>query len=202
MKRTKQQVETFLNTTEQCKLLAELVQQKETKSKVLLCLIANRQHPNEMAILFFERVRDEIDLDGILNVMSFHVLRKDDFGLKIIGELQFDLFFKENTALYSLEATSVGTMWSVINALTTAIKIVNSNNGGQDDETDHFDVENYAWADYYKKYTEVSDDLSSSTAGLLSTSSTLVSVPKTKETPKKDETKGSIKEKFLTCFRG
>lgn len=51
-------------------------------------------------VLFFERVRDEIDLDGVLQVISFHLLRKDDFGLKIIGELQFDLFFKENTALY------------------------------------------------------------------------------------------------------
>lgn len=96
-----------------------------------------------------------------------------------------------------MEATSVGTMWSVINALTTSIKIVNNSNGNIDDDTDHLDVGNYAWSEFYKRYTENQDQIQ--TTGLLSSSSTLVSVNKNKE-KSKATSEGNITCTFLTLL--
>jgi hypothetical protein len=121
--------------------------------------------------------------------MSFHTLRKDDFGLKIISELQIDLFFKENTALYSLEATSVGTMWSVVDALTNAIKTVSNNQTTDHDETGHYDFGNYVWADFYKRYIATPDFTGS---GLVSTTSALI-------IPKPKSTQGDVRGKGMFC---
>ncbi|KAL0481230.1 inositol polyphosphate 5-phosphatase [Acrasis kona] len=161
MKRIKQQVETYLNTTEECKLLAELILQKETKAKVLLCLVANRRSPHEMALILFEKAKEEYDT--AIRIMSFRLLKKDDFGLKIVSELQFDLFFKENTALFSFESTSVSTMWSVINALTNAVKVVNTHVAPNQEDTD-FDFDTYTWAEFYTKYTEPDQNLEKETS--------------------------------------
>ena len=61
-----------------------------------------------------------------MRITHFFPLKKQDFGLKIDGELQFELIFRKLEQIYCLEAASIGTMWSVISALTNASKELNN----------------------------------------------------------------------------
>jgi phosphatidylinositol-bisphosphatase len=84
--------------------------------------------------------------------MNILPLKKGDFGLKIRSELQFDLMFKENDEVYCLEGTSVGTMWSIMSALTNAQKEINK--GEASDIMSSFE-----WIQFYiEKYSSKSSE--------------------------------------------
>ncbi len=60
-----------------------------------------------------------------LKVTYFHQLKHSDFQLRVLGQVQFELVFKQQDVSFIMEAASIGTMWSTMSALTNVIKELN-----------------------------------------------------------------------------
>lgn len=114
MKSLKTYIFTLLRETEDCQLVTELLKVKEkTKSKAYLAIIYNKKKPIEKTILLLEPNKEDLEITGYYAITQ-------DFGLKIIGEMSFNIFFKDSSVLYTFEALSIGSMWTVISNLTKA----------------------------------------------------------------------------------
>jgi phosphatidylinositol-bisphosphatase len=83
-------------------------------------------------------------------ITHFFLLKRYDFGLKIVGELRFELVFKQLDQLYRLEATSVGTMWSIVSALANASKLLNKEEDSSELGND-ISIQKNHWSQYYIK---------------------------------------------------
>lgn len=91
--------------------------------------------------MFLQDVNDELVVTGFYAI-------KQDFGLKIVGEMHFSLFFRESAKFLSFEAPSIGTMWTVISALTRACS-----NQPKDLTTE----ETHKWGSYYAQTFKLTD---------------------------------------------
>ncbi|KAL9656618.1 hypothetical protein ABK040_002890 [Willaertia magna] len=93
---------------------------KKEKEQAFLSLVNNKDS-NEMGIILLE-----YDIDNnIFRIGDFHLLKKNDFGIKIVDELHFDIFFREKALVYNFESGNINTQWSVVTALIKACKFIN-----------------------------------------------------------------------------
>jgi phosphatidylinositol-bisphosphatase len=120
MKHLKSYILSLLSLTEDCSLCAELTKVvSKSKVKNYLAILYNKKNPMEKAILLLEPIKErpgDLEIVGLFSIGN-------DFGIKIISEMSFNLFFRESSHFFTFEALSVGTMWSVISALTKACQI-------------------------------------------------------------------------------
>jgi len=208
----KRLIESLINSTEKCKLIAEVYHlpggtndDHSSKSKLFLVLIVNKS-VDEMGILFINNVQQQQqasvqssqrnrstssatkdnnsntssstttksrgafftssasvsedsllsepttnDLSNInhsLKLTHFFPLKSSDFSLTVLGQLQFELVFKQQNISLIMEAASIGTMWSAMSALTNAIKELNQLATSTVDGNST-DVDAHSWYQYY-----------------------------------------------------
>jgi len=94
---------------------------KKERESVLLALIENKEKSTEMAILLM----DHSTSNNTFRIRDFHTIRKHDFGIKIVDELHFDLFFRQKALVLNFQCESASTQWLAVSSLVKASKLIN-----------------------------------------------------------------------------
>ncbi|KAG2379469.1 hypothetical protein C9374_006586 [Naegleria lovaniensis] len=144
---------------------------KETEP-VLMALIANKDIPTNVAIMFLDYSMD----NKSFRIRDFQLIKRHDFGIKIVDEIHFDLYFKSKATVYNLQSESASTQWVVVSSLIKACKLVNDQPAG---------------------YPSVATTTTSSTTSTTTTSVSDSSQPLLDLPPPKTETKASNRISLL-----
>ena len=103
---------------------------------------------SEDSLLSEPTTNDLSNINHSLKLTHFFPLKSSDFSLTVLGQLQFELVFKQQNISLIMEAASIGTMWSAMSALTNAIKELNQLATSTVDGNST-DVDAHSWYQYY-----------------------------------------------------
>ncbi|KAF0974286.1 hypothetical protein FDP41_006896 [Naegleria fowleri] len=98
---------------------------KKESEPVLMALIAHKDVPTNVAIMFLDYSMD----NKTFRIRDFQLIKKHDFGIKIVDEIHFDLYFKSQATVYNLQSESASTQWVVVSSLIKVCKLVNDQPG-------------------------------------------------------------------------
>ncbi|EFC42384.1 phosphatidylinositol polyphosphate 5-phosphatase [Naegleria gruberi] len=94
---------------------------KKELESVLLALVGNSDKPTNLAIMILEY---SVETNSF-RIRDFQPIKRQDFGVKIVDETHFDLFFKRQAIVYNFQSESASSQWLIVSSLLKACKLVN-----------------------------------------------------------------------------